>query len=276
MNFLKKKIVYIPLLVIFILVLIGTLPKLAGLIMALGAAGGSIYLYRKSNKFNQFNKGLKALITTGLVFAFILGIGFINYDPQVTEHKKLVAEKSKIEEELNEKSKKEEEERIAKEETNKKLEEEKKQLEEDRIAKEESDKKLEEEKKQLEEEQLKKEEQTKKDIEEKAIAEAEEQKKIEQGKKKAETESAKVVAKQNNTSNNESKKTTNSSVSNSSTGKDVTTNDPAKSGEIVYWVSGGKSYHSRQNCRSLAQSKNILSGPASKCPKTDPCNNCIR
>lgn len=261
MNLLKRKIVYIPLSIILLLILMVTLPKLAGLIMVLATSGAGIYLYKKSNKFNQFNKGLKALITTGLVFTFILGIGFINYDPQVTEHKKLVAEKSKIEEELNEKSKKEEEERIAKEETDKKLEEKKKQLEEDRIAKEESDKKLEEE-------------QAKKDMEEKVIAEAEEQKRVEEikkaeeNKKKAEAENAKAVASQANKGNNTS--------NNSSTGGEVTTNEPAKGDGIVYWVSGGKSYHSRENCRSLARSKNILSGPASKCPKTDPCNNCIR
>ncbi len=43
---------------------------------------------------------------------------------------------------------------------------------------------------------------------------------------------------------------------------------------VVYWVPSGEVYHSTRNCRSLARSKTILSGPLSQCPKKRPCKNC--
>ncbi len=73
----------------------------------------------------------------------------------------------------------------------------------------------------------------------------------------------------NSSSNNNTK-------SSSTNKKEVTTCEPAKGDRIVYWVQNGKSYHYNKNCRSLAKSKTIIEGPASKCPKTDPCNNCVR
>lgn len=55
----------------------------------------------------------------------------------------------------------------------------------------------------------------------------------------------------------------------------TTTNEQLySSGTTVYWVDGGKSYHSNPNCPTLSRSKNIRSGPMSSCPKTDPCDMC--
>lgn len=57
--------------------------------------------------------------------------------------------------------------------------------------------------------------------------------------------------------------------------EDTTTNEQLySSGTTVYWVDGGKSYHSNPNCPTLSRSKNIRSGPLSSCPKTDPCDMC--
>lgn len=67
-----------------------------------------------------------------------------------------------------------------------------------------------------------------------------------------------------------------SSSSFASASGDVTTNEPAPSGQTVYWTPGGKSYHSRSNCSTLSRSKTINSGPASSCPKSDPCNVCVK
>ena len=72
----------------------------------------------------------------------------------------------------------------------------------------------------------------------------------------------------------ESKKAVNNNNSNHYTEKDDNTTNNPSNGKYVYWTSGGKSYHSRKNCRSLARSKNILEG--TNCLKTDPCNNCCR
>ncbi|WP_279232028.1 hypothetical protein [Clostridium sp. HBUAS56017] len=44
----------------------------------------------------------------------------------------------------------------------------------------------------------------------------------------------------------------------------------------MYWVANGKSYHYRKDCPTLAKSKNILEGQASSCPKTDPCDKCVK
>ena len=72
--------------------------------------------------------------------------------------------------------------------------------------------------------------------------------------------------------------TSSNSTSKSSTvnGGGVTTNVPAQDDRTVYWTSGGKSYHYDKNCRTLARSKKILEGAASSCPKTDPCNVCVK
>jgi beta-lactamase superfamily II metal-dependent hydrolase len=76
----------------------------------------------------------------------------------------------------------------------------------------------------------------------------------------------------NNTTSNNSSSNTNSTSNNNST----TTNEPAQGDRIVYWTSGGKSYHYDKNCPTLKKSKNILSGKASECPKTDPCDKCAK
>jgi len=66
------------------------------------------------------------------------------------------------------------------------------------------------------------------------------------------------------------------SASSSSSSASTTTNEPAKGNRTVYWTPGGKSYHYDRNCRALANSKTVLEGPASSCPKTDPCNFCVK
>lgn len=73
----------------------------------------------------------------------------------------------------------------------------------------------------------------------------------------------------NTTSNNK-----NSGTSSSNTG--TTTNEPAQGNRTVYWTSGGKSYHYDRNCRTLSRSKNVSEGLASSCPKTDPCDICVK
>ncbi|GAA0076131.1 hypothetical protein UT300005_05090 [Clostridium sp. CTA-5] len=80
-----------------------------------------------------------------------------------------------------------------------------------------------------------------------------------------------------NTLNNNSKSNNNSNskISASNNG-DVTTNESAQGSRIVYWTKDGKSYHYDKNCKSLARSKEVLEGAASSCPKTDPCNNCVK
>ena len=64
--------------------------------------------------------------------------------------------------------------------------------------------------------------------------------------------------------------------SSSSGSSGTTTNEPATGSRTVYWVSGGKSYHYSKSCPTLSRSKNILEGPANKCPKTDPCDKCVK
>ncbi|WP_244833019.1 ComEC/Rec2 family competence protein [Clostridium sp. BJN0001] len=46
--------------------------------------------------------------------------------------------------------------------------------------------------------------------------------------------------------------------------------------KTVYWTKNGKSYHYDKNCSGLSKSKNILSGKLGECPKTDPCNRCVK
>lgn len=75
-------------------------------------------------------------------------------------------------------------------------------------------------------------------------------------------------------SNNSAYDNKDSSTSSSNTG--TTTNEPAQGDKIVYWTSGGKSYHYNKNCRTLSRSKNILEGSVSECPKTDPCDVCAK
>lgn len=84
----------------------------------------------------------------------------------------------------------------------------------------------------------------------------------------AEEESARIAAEESTASSNPS-------IVPFSGNGDVTTNDPAQGTMTVYWTPGGKSYHYDRNCYTLARSTTILEGPASNCPKTDPCNVCV-
>lgn len=86
----------------------------------------------------------------------------------------------------------------------------------------------------------------------------------------------------NKTGSNSGSVTNNNTSSNSKSGSSTsssgstTTNEPAKGERTVYWTASGKSYHFDRNCRTLARSKNVLEGPASSCPKTDPCDVCAK
>lgn len=77
--------------------MIGTTPKLAGTLTIIAAITGGIYLYTKNSKFKDYNKIIKTLITAGLLFAVLIGIGGLNYDPKVAEQQRLASEKAKIE-----------------------------------------------------------------------------------------------------------------------------------------------------------------------------------
>ena len=46
-------------------------------------------------------------------------------------------------------------------------------------------------------------------------------------------------------------------------------------GDIVYWTSNGKSYHSTKSCPTLSRSKTINSGTQAESGKYDPCDRCI-
>ena len=46
-------------------------------------------------------------------------------------------------------------------------------------------------------------------------------------------------------------------------------------GDIVYWTSNGKSYHSTKFCPTLSRSKTINSGTQAESGKYDPCDRCI-
>lgn len=70
-------------------------------------------------------------------------------------------------------------------------------------------------------------------------------------------------------SNNDSEKATTEAPTSVTTPS--TSND-----RIVYWTPNGKSYHYTKDCPTLARSKTILSGPLSECPKSDPCDKCVR
>ncbi len=80
----------------------------------------------------------------------------------------------------------------------------------------------------------------------------------------------------NTDANGSSNKSSSTASSFNNASKDVTTNESAPSEKTVYWVSGGKSYHYNRNCPTLKRSKNVLSGSASTCPKTDPCDVCAK
>jgi micrococcal nuclease len=97
MKFLKNKIVSIPLGIIMFIILLGISLRLAGILFVVGSLGLGIYLYTKSEKFKSWNKGVKGLITAGLVFILLIGIGLFNTNPQTAEQQKLEAEKTKIE-----------------------------------------------------------------------------------------------------------------------------------------------------------------------------------
>lgn len=89
------------------------------------------------------------------------------------------------------------------------------------------------------------------------------------------TESKNTVAVDNSKSSNNTSSSSSSKSSASNNGG-TTTNEPAKGERTVYWTSGGKSYHYDRNCKTLARSKNVQEGPASSCPKTDPCDVCVK
>lgn len=92
----------------------------------------------------------------------------------------------------------------------------------------------------------------------------------------AEEESARIAAEESaRIAAEESTASSNPSIVPFSGNGDVTTNDPAQGNMTVYWTPGGKSYHYDRNCYTLARSTTILEGPASNCPKTDPCNVCV-
>jgi len=74
-----------------------------------------------------------------------------------------------------------------------------------------------------------------------------------------------------------SNKTPNKTSSKSSTAVvQPSTLNKDNSDRIVYWTPNGKSYHYTKNCPTLSHSKTILSGPLSECPKSDPCDKCVR
>lgn len=52
------------------------------------------------------------------------------------------------------------------------------------------------------------------------------------------------------------------------------TTQPNKKSGTVYWTPTGKKYHSSKSCPSLARSKTIYSGSASKSGKTGACSKC--
>ncbi len=49
---------------------------------------------------------------------------------------------------------------------------------------------------------------------------------------------------------------------------------PPSTGSTVYWVPNGKSYHTTKGCSTLSNSKTILEGEMSACPKVDSCDRC--
>lgn len=111
-------------------------------------------------------------------------------------------------------------------------------------------------------------------------AKKDEQAKIaqEESKKSEENSKNKAVENSNSTSDNNSKNTNKSSgdPSNLANSSRDSTPKTAGSGEIVYWTSGGKSYHKRSNCTTLKRSKKIYSGTQAESGKSDPCNVCCR
>lgn len=121
MNFLKKKKVIIPIIIIIWLILIAYVTKFAGALTILGTIAGGIYLFTKNEKFKSKSKKVKAIAVVGLVLIFILGVSAVTYDPVLFQQRKIQAEKAKAEKqkqeqiekqkEAEEKSKKEAEEK---------------------------------------------------------------------------------------------------------------------------------------------------------------------
>lgn len=78
--------------------------------------------------------------------------------------------------------------------------------------------------------------------------------------------------KSNKTGNNNS---SNKSYNNKSDNKEYKNNETkVESVSTVYFTSNGKSYHSRQDCSALVNSKKILSGTIEESGKYDPCDRC--
>ncbi|KZL94002.1 hypothetical protein [Clostridium magnum] len=127
MKFLKNKIVAIPVGIILFIILLVISPKLAGILLIFGSLCLGLYLYTKSERFKSWNKVVKGLITSGLAFILLIGIGFFNTNPQTAEQQKLTAEKAKIEQQQKDQAVKKTEE-IKKAEDTKKAEEGKKQV----------------------------------------------------------------------------------------------------------------------------------------------------
>ncbi|WP_243129667.1 ComEC/Rec2 family competence protein [Clostridium sp. HBUAS56017] len=83
-------------------------------------------------------------------------------------------------------------------------------------------------------------------------------------------------ASSNDSKSNENTNNNNNNNFNNFSNDSTTTNEPAQGNRTVYWTPNGKSYHYSKNCPTLKRSKKILEGPASSCPKKDPCNDCVK
>ncbi|APM39392.1 hypothetical protein [Clostridium kluyveri] len=109
MNFLKKKKVIIPIIIIMWLILIAYVTKFAGALTILGTIAGGIYLFTKNEKFKSKSKKVKAIAVVGLVLIFILGVSAVTYDPVLFQQRKIQAEKVKVEKQKQEQIEKQKE-----------------------------------------------------------------------------------------------------------------------------------------------------------------------
>src|SRR3712207_4038007 len=74
MNFFKKKIVYIPLLVIVYLSLFINQTRVCGILTMLGMGGLLYYLFSKNIAFKSKNKVVKSITTLSLIIVFLFGL----------------------------------------------------------------------------------------------------------------------------------------------------------------------------------------------------------
>ena len=86
----------------------------------------------------------------------------------------------------------------------------------------------------------------------------------------------KEIIQSETTDDSKSNSSTSTYKSSNSNSSGTTTYEPASGERTVYWTPNGKSYHYRQSCPTLSRSKNIKSGSASNCPKSDPCDKCAK